>query len=386
MIDPSSAPPASLLQALGGSEPGRDSEAAPGQSQAPPESAQQGQDEPGRREAQVLPADLLSPANQVSLANSIRQMSQGLQGDPANSEGQEGQDDQKSRNEQGSQWLQAAQDLTAGEALDKADSVSANDKGDSTEAQALQTSAAQAPAALEPAAQTPAIRSPRRFFLNWPRLVARWYSLYSKTVGLRYEGYPFDLDGPVIFTVWHSVELSLLPRFGDITKGVIIVSNSKDGDILSAVVSRWGYSVIRGSSSKGAVRAVLSLKRELQAGHNIIMAVDGPRGPHHEAKPGAYWLAAKTGRPICPVGAAVSRAHVFNKSWSKSMLPLPFSRLAATFGDLIWLGRKDLELDADAQCAFLTGAMRKVMADAQNLLKIWPDNCSDCGKRPAGRD
>ena len=228
--------------------------------------------------------------------------------------------------------------------------------------------------------------APRRFFLNWPRLAASFYTLYSKLVGLRYEGYPFDLEGPCIFIIWHSEELSLLPKFGEITKGTIIISNSKDGDILSGVVARWGYPVIRGSSSKGAVRAVLALKRTLEAGNNIILAVDGPRGPRHEAKNGAFWLAAKTGRPICPVGSAISRAHVFRKSWSRSRLPLPFSKVAVSFGDLVWLGKKDLELDSDSQRAFLTSAMGKAMEDAERLLKNWPGNCSNCGKRHAGPD
>jgi lysophospholipid acyltransferase (LPLAT)-like uncharacterized protein len=204
-------------------------------------------------------------------------------------------------------------------------------------------------------------------------------------VGFRFEGYPYDLEGPCIFTVWHSEEISLLPRFG-FTRGAIMISNSKDGDILTSVVRGWGYPVIRGSSSKGAVRALMALKRTLESGGNIIMAVDGPRGPRHQAKPGAFWLAAKTGRPICPLGAAVSRAHVFERSWSKSRLPLPFSKVAASFGELIWLGKKDLELDAQARQAFLTEAMSRAMAAAERLLKTWPGTCSDCGKRLAGPD
>ncbi|MDR2443537.1 MAG: DUF374 domain-containing protein [Deltaproteobacteria bacterium] len=220
----------------------------------------------------------------------------------------------------------------------------------------------------------------RHFLFNWPTWLARGYGLYSKyLVGFRFEGYPFDLKGPCIFITWHSEEMSLLPRFG-FSKGNIIVSNSKDGDILSQAVHHWGYPVIRGSSSKGAVKAILSLKRTLASGENIIMAVDGPRGPRHLAKAGAYWLAAKTGRPICPLGGAVSRALVFSKSWSKSRLPLPFSRLAASFGDLIWLDRKDLALDPEKQCEFLTKAMNQSMEAAEILLKTWPKNCSNSGQ------
>ncbi|MDR1656948.1 MAG: lysophospholipid acyltransferase family protein [Deltaproteobacteria bacterium] len=220
----------------------------------------------------------------------------------------------------------------------------------------------------------------RSFFLNWPVWLARGYGLYSKLlVRFRTEGYPFDLGGPCIFIIWHSVEMSLLPHFG-FSRGNIMVSNSKDGDILSLAVGNWGYPVIRGSSHKGAVRAVLSLKRVLTSGQNIIMAVDGPRGPRHVAKAGAFWLAAKTGRPICPVGAAVNRALVFSKSWSKSRLPLPFSRVAASFGDLLWVDKGALAMDSEAQSDFLTKAMDGAMEAAVRLLKTWPDNCKVSGK------
>jgi lysophospholipid acyltransferase (LPLAT)-like uncharacterized protein len=226
-------------------------------------------------------------------------------------------------------------------------------------------------------------RVPRRFFLDWPSWAARLYGWYARRcLGLRFEGYPGDLEGPCIFITWHSEELSLLPRFGFI-RGAIIISDSKDGDILSAVVSRWGYPVIRGSSSRGAVRAVMSLKKALAAGQSVIMAVDGPRGPLHRAKAGAYWLAAKTGRPICPVGAAVSRCHVFRKSWSQSRLPLPFSRIACHFGRLIWLREADLSLDSGGREDFLTAAMDRSMEAAGRLLKSWPGNCSNQGVTPA---
>jgi lysophospholipid acyltransferase (LPLAT)-like uncharacterized protein len=121
---------------------------------------------------------------------------------------------------------------------------------------------------------------------------------------------------------------------------------------------------------------LLSLKRTLLNGNSIVLAVDGPRGPRHLAKAGAFWLAGKTGVPIYPLGGAISRAFVFKKSWSKSRLPLPFSRVAACFGQPLWVTKDDLEKDNDQQCAILTEVIEKSMEKAAELLKSWPKNCT----------
>ncbi|MDR1546341.1 MAG: DUF374 domain-containing protein [Deltaproteobacteria bacterium] len=237
------------------------------------------------------------------------------------------------------------------------------------------SSSAPAGQAAEPpperSSERPAEPPARRFFANWPVWLARLFSLYCRLVPFRQKGYPFDEDGPCIFIVWHGDELSLLPRFG-FSRGNIMVSRSKDGDMLAAVVGHWGYPVSRGSSHRGAVAAILALKRALAAGQNIILAVDGPRGPRREAKAGAFWLAAKTGRPVYPLSAAISRAYVFSKSWSHSRLPLPFARVAACFGTPLRPGPADLALTPQEQGARLDAAMAQAEAAAQELLRSWP--------------
>ncbi|MDR1081501.1 MAG: lysophospholipid acyltransferase family protein [Deltaproteobacteria bacterium] len=227
-------------------------------------------------------------------------------------------------------------------------------------------------------------RAPRRFFLNWPRILAFLARLISRLARYRILGDPVPERGPVIYITWHSEEITMLPVSG-FTRGTVMVSSSKDGDILAAVVERWGYRTSRGSSSRGAAAALLGLRRALERGENIILAVDGPRGPRHEAKPGAFYLAARTGAWICPVGVAVSRAYVFRKSWSRSRVPLPFARVAAVFGELYRPGRDELRLPREAQCAVVKGLLDRATGEAMRELENWHRPCSGLPQDRTGR-
>jgi lysophospholipid acyltransferase (LPLAT)-like uncharacterized protein len=199
-------------------------------------------------------------------------------------------------------------------------------------------------------------------------------SFFARLRRFRLFGYPTDLTGPAIFICWHSEEMTLLPHCG-FTRGRIMISRSRDGDILASVVRRWGYLVSRGSSSRGAVAALRALRQALDQGNNLILAVDGPRGPRRVAKPGAFYLAAKTGRPIYPVGAAVSWAHVFKKSWSRSRLPLPGSKVCAVFGPPLWPSLADLSRPQAEWSAILAQALTQTTEMAENHLKNWPGPC-----------
>jgi lysophospholipid acyltransferase (LPLAT)-like uncharacterized protein len=213
-----------------------------------------------------------------------------------------------------------------------------------------------------------------KFFCRWPRFLADIALLFSRLCRFRHFGYPSHFDGPAIFICWHSEETTLLPRCG-FTRGRIMISRSRDGDILASVVRRWGYLVSRGSSSRGAVAALRTMRAALDNGDNLILAVDGPRGPRRVAKPGAYYLAAKTGRPIYPVGAAVSFAHVFKKSWSLSRLPLPFSKICAVFGPPLRPTLADLKKTGPERGEELARALDAATLEAENRLKNWPGTC-----------
>lgn len=105
----------------------------------------------------------------------------------------------------------------------------------------------------------------------------------------------------------------------------VMTSRSFDGEYIARIIRKFGYGTVRGSSSRGAVGALLGMRRELELGHPVAFTIDGPRGPLYVAKPGPVLLAKKTGLPVCCFHIAVERAWVLN-SWDRMIVPKPFSR------------------------------------------------------------
>ena len=141
---------------------------------------------------------------------------------------------------------------------------------------------------------------------------------------------------PVII-LWHDEIFPLIPSHAD-ERMACVVSQSRDGEILSAVLEGFGFRTVRGSSSRGGMRALIAAKRFMEA-HDlgVIFTVDGPRGPRHKVKPGAVFLANLAGSPVVPVRVVMERAKIFHKAWDKFQLPLPFSRCTIIYGDPVML-------------------------------------------------
>lgn len=134
---------------------------------------------------------------------------------------------------------------------------------------------------------------------------------------------------PVIFAHWHGDEiplLSLVRKYRIAT----ITSTSKDGEMIDTFIRLSGGMTSRGSSTRGAVNALKGIVRLARQGYNTSFAVDGPKGPIYQIKPGVFELSrliADRGGYIFCAGVACDRKWVFEKSWNKAFLPKPFARL-----------------------------------------------------------
>ena len=109
----------------------------------------------------------------------------------------------------------------------------------------------------------------------------------------------------------------------------VMISDHKDGEIIARVISFFGIGAIRGSSSKGAVKALAQSFRELKGGTDVIITPDGPRGPYHSVADGAVVIAQKQNAQIQILNYEASKFWQL-KSWDKMIIPKPFSEISYT--------------------------------------------------------
>ena len=131
--------------------------------------------------------------------------------------------------------------------------------------------------------------------------------------------------GPCIVAFWHGEMLPVWFAFRAL-RPVALVSPSTDGAILADLLTDWGYTVVKGSSSRGGKEA-LQIMVEQAASNVVLITPDGPRGPAHVAKPGAVIAAHRAGVPLILVRMRATRTKVFHRSWDKFQLPLPFAQI-----------------------------------------------------------
>lgn len=137
---------------------------------------------------------------------------------------------------------------------------------------------------------------------------------------------------PVLFVFWHSRLLHVCYRLAR-ERLVMMVSHSRDGDIIARVARDQGIASVRGSSSRGGTAALRALARAMRE-RDVCGGItpDGPRGPRQVLQPGALLAARLAGAAIVPVGLGFSRKKVF-ASWDAFQLPYPFARARLVFGE-----------------------------------------------------
>ena len=137
-----------------------------------------------------------------------------------------------------------------------------------------------------------------------------------------------------IGALWHNRLLVfplVLRRFFPQRHGAALISASRDGDLLADAVQRFGYDVVRGSSSRLGASAILQLGEVLASHGDVVITPDGPRGPAYELGPGIIFLAQKTGALVVPVNMEYSGCWRI-KSWDRFIVPRPFATVRVIIG------------------------------------------------------
>lgn len=135
---------------------------------------------------------------------------------------------------------------------------------------------------------------------------------------------------PPIFAFFHGRILPGTAFFA--RRGIVVITSENfDGEWIARIIQRFGYGTARGSSSRGGIKALVQLKREIASGRTAAFTVDGPRGPAEVVQPGAVWLARATGAPILPFHFEAERYWSL-RSWDRTQVPKPWSRVVLSIG------------------------------------------------------
>jgi lysophospholipid acyltransferase (LPLAT)-like uncharacterized protein len=163
---------------------------------------------------------------------------------------------------------------------------------------------------------------------------------------------------PGIYVFWHRCVFTATYHFRK--RGIVVMtSRSLDGEYIARIIEKFGYGAARGSSSRGGVRALLGMHRDIEAGRTVAFTIDGPRGPRYVAKPGPVLLARNTQVPIMPFHISLEKAWVLD-TWDAFVVPKPFSRALVRIGKLI-------HVPAGADSAALEGFHAEMQATLERI-------------------
>lgn len=192
-------------------------------------------------------------------------------------------------------------------------------------------------------------------FFGWT-----WRIRVKNDAGLRRERQP---GRPIIFSLWHGQMLPLLYHHRN--EGVsILISEHGDGEIIARIALRLGFRTVRGSTSRGAARALLGMVRVLEEGNDLAITPDGPRGPAKTYAPGPLVVAQRSGRPIIPTVAVASSGWRL-KSWDSFLIPRPFARITIGYGEPVFIDAADARAATES-----ADRLREAMIAAEELASV----------------
>ena len=168
-----------------------------------------------------------------------------------------------------------------------------------------------------------------------------------------------------MYAMTHGVLLPLAYAHRD-RRIQVLVSESRDGEIIARIIANMGFGLVRGSSTRGAERAALEMVRRGREGFDLGITPDGPKGPRGSVAPGALMVASRAQVPIIPIGVAANRA-MRASSWDRFLVPHPFARVAVVYGAPIRVARDGADREDAAK--ELEHSIARVEQRAQEIVR-----------------
>jgi lysophospholipid acyltransferase (LPLAT)-like uncharacterized protein len=167
--------------------------------------------------------------------------------------------------------------------------------------------------------------------LGYPLINALGHTLRWRVEGLQHYDAIVASGRQPVMAFWHGRILPATYYFR--RRGIVVITSENfDGEWIARIIERFGFGTARGSSSRGGLKAMLQLVRDMEKGKPAGFTLDGPRGPARVAQPGAIWLARATGNPVLPFHLEAS-SHWTANSWDRTQIPKPFSTVALAVGE-----------------------------------------------------
>jgi lysophospholipid acyltransferase (LPLAT)-like uncharacterized protein len=203
-----------------------------------------------------------------------------------------------------------------------------------------------------------------------PYLVYSYVTFVGWTTRLRFlrEDIPQAIHaagGHFIYAFWHQRQVFFTWSHRD-ASAAVLVSKSKDGEMIAKTMRLSRINAVRGSSSRGGAAAAREMVDMLRSGKDVGISPDGPKGPAREVKAGAVRLAQLSGAPIVPIGNALSNKLEFAKAWDRFQVPLPFGRAVVIYGEPVRIGPDD---DLAAKALELKAGLDRITDEADRLVR-----------------
>ena len=167
---------------------------------------------------------------------------------------------------------------------------------------------------------------------------------------------------PGIGVFWHQCILSAAWIWRN--RGVVVLNTVNfDGQWTRRVIERLGFGTAQGSSTRGGVEGIAAMAQALEAGRNVALTIDGPRGPRYVAKPGAVILARRTGRPVSCFHIGVQYGFTLEKAWDHFQIPFPFS-------SVVMFCAPPIRVPADADSDLMKAKQDEVQAALERCREV----------------
>jgi lysophospholipid acyltransferase (LPLAT)-like uncharacterized protein len=203
--------------------------------------------------------------------------------------------------------------------------------------------------------------------LGYPLINALGHTLRFHAEGLHHYDAIVASGHQPVMAFWHG---RILPAtFYFRRRGIVVITSENfDGEWIARIIERFGYGTARGSTTRGARRAMVQLVRAMRAGKPAGFTLDGPRGPARVAQPGAVWLAHATGNPILPFHLEAAGAWTLG-SWDRTQIPKPFTNVALVVGEPIPVGADATDAQLESARVGLERRLADLERRAQEMVR-----------------